>query len=277
MIIVTGSTGNVGARAVELLRSQGQKVRGLSRNRSHPDDVEVDLADAEAVAAALAGADRVFAIVPAVENQLAMEHNLIRAACQANVDHYARLSSLGADPNGNDSVSRVHGQAEQFLEASGLCYTHIRANYFMQMFLTQAKNILQDNVFATCGVNAAQVGFIDTRDIAAAAAVVLSQDGYGGKTLHLTGPELLTFSTAVEQLSKAVGRTINYYDMDSTEYRKILLGAGVSEYLADHVIGLYTRIGSGSSAITTDEVTKITGKVPRSFKTFASDYAHTFS
>ena len=85
MIVVTGATGNVGAPTVELLRGQGQQVRGLSRHPSHPDDRAVDLADADAVNAAVAGADAVFAIVPAVENQLDMERNLIAAARAAGV------------------------------------------------------------------------------------------------------------------------------------------------------------------------------------------------
>lgn len=276
MIVVTGATGNVGARTAELLRSMGHRVRGLSRHPSHPDDLAVNLEDSAAVVAALDGADSVFAIVPAVANQLMMEGNLIAAAKEAGVHHYARLSSLGADPNGNDSVSRIHGQAEQALEKSGLSYTHIRANYFMQMFLSQAKNISQQNTFAICAVGTAEVGFIDTRDIAATAAIALTKDGYKGKTLRLTGPELLTFPAAVELLNKATGRKINYYEMDCSEYRKIMLEVGISEFLADHVIGLYTRIGSGGSALTTNEVASITGQSPRSFATFAADYAEKF-
>ena len=89
------------------------------------------------------------------------------------------------------------------------------------------------------------MGFIDTRDIATTAAAVLTKDDHARKTLRLTGPELLTFPAAVEVLNKATGRTINYYDMDCTEYRKIMLNVGVSEFLADHVIGLYSRIGTG--------------------------------
>lgn len=276
MIVVTGATGNVGAPTVELLRGQGQQVRGLSRHPSHPDDRAVDLADANAVMAAVVGADAVFAIVPAVENQLDMESNLIAAAQAANVSRYARLSSLGADPNGKDSVSRVHGQAEKLLEDSGLPFTHVRANYFMQMFLTQADNIVRQNIFATCAIGDAEVGFIDTRDIAAAAAVTLTKDGYEGKTLRLTGPELLTFTAAVATLSKSVGRAISYYDMDCSDYRKVLVGAGVSEYLADHIIGLYTRIGSGSSAVTTDDVAEVTGTGARTMTDFAADFADKF-
>ena len=251
-------------------------MRGLSQHPSHPDDRAINLEDAAAVAAAVDGANAVFAVVPAVANQLIMENNLIAAARQAGVNHYARLSSLGADPNGKDSVPRVQGQAEQHLEQSGLSYTHIRANYFMQMFLSQAENISQQNSFAICAVGNAEVGFIDTRDIAATAAAVLSNDGYEGKTLRLTGPELLTFPAAVEALNKAIGRTINYYDMDCAEYRKIMLKVGISEFLADHVIGLYSRIGTGGSAVTTDDVASVTGKSPRSFKTFATDYAEHF-
>ena len=80
----------------------------------------------------------------------------------------------------------------------------------------------------------------------------------------------------MEALNKAIGRIINYYDMDCTEYRETMLNVGVSEFLADHVIGLYSRIGTGGSAVTTDEVASITGKAPRSFKTFATDYAEHF-
>ena len=77
----------------------------------------------------------------------------------------------------------------------------------------------------------------------------------------------------MEALNKAIGRTINYYDMDCTDYRKIMLEVGISEFLADHVIGLYSRIGMGGSAVTTDDVASVKGKSPRSFKTFATDYA----
>ena len=55
-----------------------------------------------------------------------------------------------------------------------------------------------------------------------------------------------------------------------------MLEAGISDFLADYVIGLYSRIGTGASAVTTDDVASITGKVPRSFKTFATDYAEHF-
>ena len=125
--------------------------------------------------------------LPAVANQLTLENNLIAAARPAGVNHYAQLSSLGADPNGKDSVSRVHGQTEQDLEKYGLSYMHIRANYFMQMFLSQAENISQQNVFAICAVGRAEVGLIDTRDIAATAAAVLAKDDHAGKTLRLKG------------------------------------------------------------------------------------------
>ena len=84
-------------------------MRGLSQHPSHPDDRAINLEDAAAVAAAVDGANAVFAVVPAVANQLIIENNLIAAARQASVNHYARLSSLGANPNGKDSASQVHG------------------------------------------------------------------------------------------------------------------------------------------------------------------------
>ena len=277
MIIVTGATGNVGAPTLDLLRGQGHEARGLCRHPVHPDDAAVDLADRAAVEDALVGATAVFAIAPPVENQLEMERNLIETAKRAGVSLYTRLSSLSANSNAEDSVACVHGQAEEMLEASGVPYVHIRANFFMQMFLTQASVISEQGVYATCCVGSAEVGFIDARDIASVAAAVLTERKYTGKTLKLTGPELLTFRAGVEEISRARGRGIDYYDMDAEEYRKILLGAGVSTYLADHVIGLYRRIGTGSSATLTDDVSDVTGSAPRNFGTFAADYADRFT
>ena len=276
MIIVTGSTGNVGAKTAELLRQSGEHVRGLCRNPTHPDDVSVNLADPDAVEAAIKGARAVFANVPAVHNQLDMEKNLIVAAKKTNTERYLRLSSLGANANGTDTVARIHGQAEQLLEESGLNFTHIRANYFMQMFLAQAENISKNNSFTICAVNSANVGFIDTRDIAAVSTVALSEQKYAGKTLHLTGPELMTFPSAVNEISKAIGRQINYCEMNSEDFYKVLLDNQVSEFLAEHVIGLYTRIGTGASAITTEEVAEIIGRQPKTFHEFAHDHADQF-
>ena len=276
MIVVTGATGNVGGPTIEILRSRGLKVRGVSRHPEHPDDVAADLADLDAVKAALAGATAVFSIVPAEPNQLDMEKNVIEAAKAAGPQVVARLSSLGANPEGEDSVSRVHGQAEKLLEESGLPYTHVRGNYFMQMFLTQTDTVANQGLFATCCVGSAQVGFIDTRDIAEVAAKVLTSTDYVGKTLKLTGPELLTFADCVSKLGTAVGKDLKFYDMNSDDYRNILIGAGVSEYLAGHIIGLYQRIGSGGSAKVTDDVTTVLGVPARTFDVFAVDYADRF-
>ena len=121
---MTGARGNAGARTAELPCSQGNQLRGLSRQPSHPDDRAVNLKDAAVVAAAVDGANAFFAVVPAVTNQLTIENSLITAARQADVNHYARLSILGADLNGKDWIARVHGQAKQDLEKSGLSYTN---------------------------------------------------------------------------------------------------------------------------------------------------------
>ena len=146
----------------------------------------------------------------------------------------------------------------------------------MQMFLSQAEKISQQNDFAICAVAYAEVELIDTREIAATAAIVLTNDSYKGKNLRLKGRELLKFPAAVEALNKAIERTINYYKMDCTEYREIMLKVGIPEFLADHVIGLYSRIGTGGSAVTTDNAAIVTEKFPRYFKTFATDYAGHF-
>jgi uncharacterized protein YbjT (DUF2867 family) len=103
MILVTGSTGNVGRPLVGLLAAQGEKVRALSRDperASLPDGVEVlaaDLSRPETLPRVLEGVDRVFLLVN-IPGDPAQVTNFCAALAGRGVSHVVFLSSFRSRP-----------------------------------------------------------------------------------------------------------------------------------------------------------------------------------
>jgi uncharacterized protein YbjT (DUF2867 family) len=121
-------------------------------------------------------------------------------------------------------------------------------------------------------VGAAKGSFIDTRDIAAVAAKLLSSDEFVNESHDLTGTEALDHHQVATILSKAAGRPIGYTDIPEEAMRQGLLGAGLP---ADYTAFLLVILGAfkaGFAERTTDSVQRITGQAPIRFQQYAQDF-----
>jgi uncharacterized protein YbjT (DUF2867 family) len=154
MILVTGATSKVGSELVRLLGQRGISVRALvhaARNINWP-GVEVvsgDLTDPQTLAAALEGVESVYLISPPAprELHLQMERNLVDAAARAGVRRVVKQSVLDADPGRPVAIMRSHHACEQHLKASGLPFTILRPNSFMQNLLVFEPSIRTERAF----------------------------------------------------------------------------------------------------------------------------------
>ena len=132
-------------------------------------------------------------------------------------------------------------RAELHLERSGLAWNVIRPNWFMQNFHTFWLHGIQTQGQIFLPVGAAKGSFIDTRDIAAVAAKLLSSDEFVNAAHDLTGSEALDHNQVAAILSKAAGRTIGYTDIPEDAMRQGLLGAGLP---ADYTEFLLVILGA---------------------------------
>ncbi len=181
----------------------------------------------------------------------------------------------GAAPDAGVVFGRWHAQIEQYLAQSGLAHTLLRPSYFMQNFLISAQPMADQGVlYGMTGEG--RVGYIDTRDIAAVAAQVLTCPGHQGNSYMLTGPEALSAAEVAERLSAAVGRQVRYVDLPPDAFRQALAGAGLPGWLADALIEGNTLLAAGHGAGVTGEVAKLTGRPPRTFEQFAADHRIAF-
>jgi uncharacterized protein YbjT (DUF2867 family) len=137
----------------------------------------------------------------------------------------------------------------------------------MQNFL----RMINGGVIATAGDG--KIGMVDARDVGAAAAAVLSEEGHEGKTYVLTGPEALTHEEAAGILAETVGIEIRHVPVAPDEIRDTLRQMTGDIWWGHLIVGLHTAIAAGELAPVTDAVERLTGRAPRTLAEFARDHA----
>ena len=282
MILVTGANGTNGRHIVQQLAGKGLKVRAMVRDLKKAasltaPNVEVakgDFDDPVSLTALVTGIEKAFLLTATSPHRVTQEANFLEAAKQTGIQHIVRLSIVGADSNSPSRLLRRHGQAEQQLADSGIPFTLLRPNYFMQNLLWYAEDIRTRGVFLASLPEATQHSHVDARDIAALAVVALTETGHEHQTYHITGPEALTYGEMMQRLSRLLGRPVRYEASPET-YANSLRNWGLD---ANEILELdaYIARGVGNGAAVTDTVLRVTQRQPIQFEQFARDHLHAF-
>ncbi|MGH3855662.1 MAG: NmrA family NAD(P)-binding protein [Pseudonocardiaceae bacterium] len=282
MILVTGATGKVGSEAVRLLRQHELPVRALVRSPEKAaalvevgaEIAEGDLEAQPTIDEAMQGATSVVLVSPGAPM---MELNVIQSAVRAGVGHVVKISAGSASADSPIARRREHAQIEDALTGSGLNYTLLRPNVYMQNIFALAPMIAKTDGFASSH-GAGRLGMIDARDVAAVAAkIAASPATHRGKTYPLTGPELLSYVDVGAVLSKVLDRPITYRELSFEEDREAMIRAGLPEPIAEMNAQAFRLVAAGGSAWLTEDVPSVLGRPARSFEQFATDYATAFS
>jgi uncharacterized protein YbjT (DUF2867 family) len=187
-----------------------------------------------------------------------------------------KLSQLGAEAHSPVRFLRYHAAVEAALQASGIAYTLLRPNLYMQGLLNFRSTIAAQNAFYAAAGDA-KVSAVDVRDIAEVAVAALTESGHEGKIYELTGPQGLTHTEMAELLSNALGRRVTFVDIPPEAMLDALLDVGFPVWQAEGLIEDYTHYRRGEAAAVTSGVRDAIDKAPRSFEEFARDYAAMFS
>lgn len=273
-ILVIGATGSVGSEMVRLLCRKGESVRAASREpaaRPRSDGpvscVEFDFERPETFAPALDGVDRVFLIArPGDDHTDRVAFPVIDEIKRQRVRHVVNLSAMGVETRDDMALRKV----ERYLEDSGVGFTHLRPNFFMQIF--SAGPLLMDirstGAFHIPAADA-KLSYIDVRDIAAAATAALTEPGHVGKAYTLTGAQALDHYEIAGAISGATGKTIQYIPISEDAARKAIEAAGLSLERATRLIGLYRLVRQGFCEPVSPDIQTVLGRPPTSFAQFA--------
>ena len=278
MICVTGASGTLSSEVIRQLEGQAIPFRAayfskraaeIARAR-RIDAVTIDYNHPDTLLAAFDACDTLFLLAPNALNQTDLELNAVEAAKAAGVRHIVKQSAKGAAEEAY-SLARIHRPVERAIETSGLAWTFLRPNSFMQNAVTfMAATIRAEDAFYSASDDA-RISHIDVRDIAAVAVAALTTGAHEEQIYALTGPEALTYDEMAEELSKALGRAIRHVSLPPLDFKEGMLAAGMPEAIADRMLDLERYFREDRAGAITDDVTRVTGRVPRQFADYVRD------
>jgi uncharacterized protein YbjT (DUF2867 family) len=264
--LVTGATGTVGRRLCEILSAAEHSVVPAARGGS----ARFDWYRPETWDDVLAGVDRMYLIAPSGDpDPLRVMRPFLRRARASGVTRAVLQSSSLIEP-GAPGLGAVHTEvADSFPE-----WAVLRPSWFMQNFTGShvqacALRARAELMSATCG---GRIGFIDARDIAAAAMAVLVGDAPNRDPI-LTGPRAMSYDDVAAAISGAAGCSVRHVAVSAARLREAFLSDGLPADYAAMLADLDTLIAAGADDRVTDEVRVLTGASPRTFEQFAAETA----
>jgi uncharacterized protein YbjT (DUF2867 family) len=275
MILVVGGRSKIGSALIDELLDRGEQVRALVRARegtgSLPSAVEArigDLGDPVSLSRAMAGISKVFLLCGPTPDEVTFNRNAIDAATEAKVRLLVRSSILGAGGAAGSTFAEDHRISDDYLRGAGVPFAIVRPNMFMQNIPENTIPSVDENGNFYTNTGDARVSMVDTRDVAAVAAVLLTEPGHEGDEVDVTGPEALSYDDVAGKLSASMGRQVNHVSVTDDAVRTALAGFGMGDWMTGALVDLfqdYRRSGSdGYAAHVTDSVRRLTGREPRS-------------
>jgi uncharacterized protein YbjT (DUF2867 family) len=284
VILVIGGRSKIGAGLIGELLRRDQQVRVLMRtgeavggpgagrgSGSRPvaaETVTGDLADEGSLVRAMQGIEKVFLLSSPHPDAVRWHRNAIDAARRTGVQLLVRSSIIGANRESPAEFISAHTACDRYLADSGLPHVIVRPNLFLQNIpgSTIPSIDASGNFYVDAGD--ARLSMVDTRDVAAVAALALTEPGHVGARYDVTGPAALSYTDVAAELTGAMGRQITYVDAPDDAVRQGLLGAGLTQWFANALVDLYRdyrRSGTdGYAAQVTDTVERLTGRHARS-------------
>jgi uncharacterized protein YbjT (DUF2867 family) len=180
------------------------------------------------------------------------------------------------DPYANSPylLFKLHGQLDQMLRESGVNYSIIQSNVFMQNFaIYWGKTISASSAFYSMHGDV-RVSYIDIRDVASIAATILTNPAaYSKREYTITGPNSLNDHDVSNILTETAGRGIRNIAVDEGQFATELRKTGLPDWDINIYISLEKHILEGHQSVISDANWSLTGKTSTSFRQFASDYA----
>jgi NAD(P)H dehydrogenase (quinone) len=287
-LFVTGASGQLGRRAVELLLARKDPTLKIIAGSRTPeklaglDGVEVRRVDFEqpsTLATAFAGVDRLLLVsTDALDRpgrRLAQHVAAINAAKAAGVQHVVYTSSTNPDVDSPTLVAEDHRKTEEALAASGLSYTVLRNALYTELLLMSLPPAVASGVLYAAAGNGAQ-NYVTRRDCAAAAAAAVASTFTGKRTLDVTGPAAHTFNELAAFAARLTNKPVRYQPLTAEQATAGLVGAGVPAPFAAVLVGFDVAVAQGRANVTSTVVHELSGHAPQRVEDFLTAHRSAF-
>ena len=275
MNFIIGGTGHVGQLLVKQLQNTHERFRVLAHSAASKEKLEAqgidtvlgDYAQPQQLVPLFADVERVFLLTPSSPMQAQLERSIIDVAKAAGVRSIVMISVLAAEREPALPFLHLHAESEAHLKASGLQYTILRSNAMMHNFESDRATIVgQSTMYGITGQS--KISFIDTSDLAEVATKALTTDQLLGKTYELTGAEAFSYPEVAARFTHLLGRPIEYVNLSDEAWHGALVSAGIPNWFADGLVGLYDFYRQGKGAVITDSLAQLLGRQPTTLDSY---------
>ena len=227
-VLVVGATGMVGGTAAKMLAERGESVRALVRTTSEADKktqltdagvetVEGDLRDEGSLNDACEGIDVVISTVSAMpfswkdDNSIGIvdrdgQIRLIDAAKKASVKRFVYVS-FPHDPQIHFPLGEAKAAVEAHLKKGGIEYVILRANFFMEVWLSPAFGFdFSAGTAAVFGEGKNPLSWVSYADVARSAADAVTSTKAVNVAIPVGGPEALSPLQVIEVFKTVNGK-----------------------------------------------------------------------
>lgn len=279
-LLVTGASGHLGRRVVELLlEAQAGNIIATTRTPEKLAEFSqrgvtvrhADFDDPASLAEAFKGADRLLLIstdaVGVPGKRLNQHCNAIKAAEEAGVKHIVYTSLINPGPDSPVLLAPDHHGTETALEESKLGWTVLRENIYTEVLLGGLIQAVQLGGLYNAAANG-KAAYITREDCARAAAAALTSSFEGRRTLDITGPEALSQTELAALASQISGKEIPYVPLELEALIQNMVNAGLPRPVAEIYASFDTAIAQGKFSAVTNAVEELTGRKPISISEF---------
>ncbi|MEU0040082.1 NAD(P)H-binding protein [Streptomyces sp. NPDC006333] len=281
MLLVTGATGNIGRELTRELTAKGVKLRVLVRDPARATGLPAraerlvgDLDEPATLTPAFDGVDKLFLLTPGI--RIGHTAAAVAAAQAAGVGHIVHLSSFNVLGDPMPAMGRWHHEREENIRACGIPATFLRPGGFMTNALDWVPTIREGD-YVLDPVGPGRYAPIDPADIAAVAALALTEDGHQDKEYVLTGDETFTVTEQVRVISETIGRDIEVREVTTPdEAVRFRFPNGAPQALADAVTEGFNLMRADTVGFRTDTVQRLLGRKPRTFADWCARNADAF-
>jgi len=281
MILVTGATGNIGrelARELDARRVPFRVlVRSLERAAGLPASAERfvgDLAKPGSLASAFANVEELFLLTQGTDVDLTV--HALAAASAAKVRHLVHLSSAHVLIDPLPAMGQWHHAREALIRASGIPATFLRPGGFMSNAFDWLPT-LREGGFVLDPLGPGRYAPIDPADIAAVAALALTESGHEGQAYALTGSQSFTLAEQVQVLAQTIGRRVDLREVATPEEAvRFRFPNGAPPKLAAAITEAWTLMRADRVGFRSDTFERLMGRAPRTFADWCVRHGQAF-
>jgi NAD(P)H dehydrogenase (quinone) len=275
-IVISGASGRLAGETLDALIGRGVKLDTLILVTRTPEklatyaangaDVRAgDFTKPDSLEKAFAGGKKLLLISTSGGDRVAQHTAAIDAARRAGIRHIVYTSITNATIDNPALVARDHRLTEEALAKSGVAYTILRNQLYMDGLVAEAAQaIASGDLYSNAGRG--KWAPVARRDCAEVAAVVLTTPGHEQQVFDITGPDLLNRQDFAKLITEVTGKRVRVIEMDDANYIQHIMRDGTPEAAAKVMASFGTATRANQLNIKDEAAQILTGHKPRSVK-----------